>query len=108
MADHVLVLGGGVGGMSAAHELAERGFSVTVIEDREVPGGKARSIRSLALVATDARSYRPNTGSVSSPASTATCPTRCADPLGPSRGVLDNLRHATEAEIARTGGKSRC
>jgi NADPH-dependent 2,4-dienoyl-CoA reductase/sulfur reductase-like enzyme len=44
VADHVLVLGGGVGGMSAAHELAERGFSVTVIEDRDVPGGKARSI----------------------------------------------------------------
>ena len=26
--------GGGVGGMSAAHELAEQGFSVTVIEDQ--------------------------------------------------------------------------
>jgi uncharacterized protein with NAD-binding domain and iron-sulfur cluster len=40
----VIVLGGGVGGMSAAHELAERGFKVTVYELREVPGGKARSI----------------------------------------------------------------
>jgi uncharacterized protein with NAD-binding domain and iron-sulfur cluster len=43
MARTVVVLGGGVGGLSAAHELAERGFSVTVLEAREVAGGKARS-----------------------------------------------------------------
>jgi 15-cis-phytoene desaturase len=40
----VAVLGGGVGGLSAAHELAERGFSVTVYERRDTFGGKARSI----------------------------------------------------------------
>jgi 15-cis-phytoene desaturase len=40
----VIVLGGGVGGMSAAHELGERDFEVTVYELRDVPGGKARSI----------------------------------------------------------------
>jgi geranylgeranyl pyrophosphate synthase/uncharacterized protein with NAD-binding domain and iron-sulfur cluster len=40
----VVVLGGGVGGMSAAHELAERGFEVVVLERRDIPGGKARSI----------------------------------------------------------------
>jgi uncharacterized protein with NAD-binding domain and iron-sulfur cluster len=39
----VAVFGGGVGGLSAAHELAERGFSVTVYEKRALPGGKARS-----------------------------------------------------------------
>ncbi|HEY0410932.1 MAG TPA: FAD-dependent oxidoreductase, partial [Candidatus Dormibacteraeota bacterium] len=38
----VLVMGGGVAGMSAAHELAERGFRVTVLERRTIPGGKAR------------------------------------------------------------------
>jgi hypothetical protein len=32
MADTVAVLGGGVGGLTAAHELAERGFSVHVYE----------------------------------------------------------------------------
>jgi uncharacterized protein with NAD-binding domain and iron-sulfur cluster len=42
--DHVVVLGGGVGGLSAAHELAQRGYKVTVLEDRAVPGGKARSV----------------------------------------------------------------
>src|SRR4051795_7099888 len=43
MATTVAVLGGGVGGLSAAHELAERGFAVTVYEKRGRPGGKARS-----------------------------------------------------------------
>ncbi|HMC05534.1 MAG TPA: FAD-dependent oxidoreductase, partial [Actinomycetota bacterium] len=40
----VIVLGGGVAGMTAAHELAERGFGVRVYELRDIPGGKARSI----------------------------------------------------------------
>jgi geranylgeranyl pyrophosphate synthase/uncharacterized protein with NAD-binding domain and iron-sulfur cluster len=40
----VIVLGGGVAGMSAAHELIERGFDVVVLELRDIPGGKARSI----------------------------------------------------------------
>src|SRR5882757_9784956 len=40
----VAVFGGGVAGLSAAHELAERGFQVHVYERRPVLGGKARSI----------------------------------------------------------------
>ena len=40
----VVVLGGGVAGMSVAHELIERGFEVIVLESRDIPGGKARSI----------------------------------------------------------------
>ncbi|MFD3510850.1 FAD-dependent oxidoreductase [Nocardia sp. NPDC058666] len=39
----VAVLGGGVAGLTAAHELAERGFEVTVYEARAL-GGKARSV----------------------------------------------------------------
>jgi uncharacterized protein with NAD-binding domain and iron-sulfur cluster len=46
----VAILGGGVAGMSAAHELAQRGFRVTVFEAGHAPGGKARSI------------FVPNTG----------------------------------------------
>jgi uncharacterized protein with NAD-binding domain and iron-sulfur cluster len=42
--EKVVILGGGVAGMSAAHELAERGFDVEVFERRNVPGGKARSL----------------------------------------------------------------
>jgi uncharacterized protein with NAD-binding domain and iron-sulfur cluster len=44
MPSSVAVLGGGVGGLSAAHELAERGFSVTIYESRARFGGKSRSI----------------------------------------------------------------
>lgn len=40
----VVILGGGVAGMSAAHELVERGFEVHVYEMKDLPGGKARSI----------------------------------------------------------------
>lgn len=40
----VAIFGGGVAGMSAAHELAERGFAVAVYERQpEYVGGKARS-----------------------------------------------------------------
>src|SRR3984957_1685152 len=44
MQPRVVVLGGGVAGMSAAHELIERGFEVVVLERGGLPGGKARSI----------------------------------------------------------------
>ncbi len=40
----IAILGGGVAGLSAAHELAERGFAVTVYEKKEICGGKARSM----------------------------------------------------------------
>lgn len=50
MSCKVAILGGGVGGLSAAHELIERGFSVSVFERSNVFGGKARSI------------YVPNSG----------------------------------------------
>ncbi len=39
----VAVLGGGMAGLAAAHELIERGFEVHVYERHEL-GGKARSI----------------------------------------------------------------
>jgi len=44
MPDAVAILGGGVAGLSAAHELIERGFQVDVFEGKPVLGGKARSI----------------------------------------------------------------
>jgi len=41
----VIIIGGGVAGMSAAHELIERGFDVQVFEKKiQLPGGKARSV----------------------------------------------------------------
>jgi 15-cis-phytoene desaturase len=44
MQQTVAILGGGVAGLSAAHELAERGYRVRVYERKPVLGGKARSI----------------------------------------------------------------
>jgi uncharacterized protein with NAD-binding domain and iron-sulfur cluster len=39
----VVILGGGIAGLSAAHELIERNFDVEVYELLSIPGGKARS-----------------------------------------------------------------
>ena len=40
-----IIMCGGVAGMSAAHELIERGFEVQVFEKKiRLPGGKARSV----------------------------------------------------------------
>jgi uncharacterized protein with NAD-binding domain and iron-sulfur cluster len=44
MGKSVAVLGGGIGGLTAAHELAERGFEVTVYELKAIPGGKSRTL----------------------------------------------------------------
>jgi uncharacterized protein with NAD-binding domain and iron-sulfur cluster len=54
----VAVYGGGVGGLSAAHELAERGFAVTVFERNPSFGGKARSL-SVAGSGSDGRADLP-------------------------------------------------
>ena len=40
----VAILGGGIAGLSAAHELVRRGFEVEVFERKSIPGGKARSL----------------------------------------------------------------
>jgi 15-cis-phytoene desaturase len=41
--NQVAILGGGVAGLTCAHELIERGFQVTVYEKNSALGGKARS-----------------------------------------------------------------
>lgn len=40
----VAIFGGGIAGLTAAHELSERGFRVTIYDPRTVLGGKARSM----------------------------------------------------------------
>jgi uncharacterized protein with NAD-binding domain and iron-sulfur cluster len=40
----VVILGGGIAGLSAAHELIERGFQVEIYDELRIPGGKARSV----------------------------------------------------------------
>src|SRR3954463_10174189 len=58
MAVRVAVLGGGVAGLTAAHELIERGFDVVVLEARDLAGGKARSLP-VPGSGTDGRSDLP-------------------------------------------------
>jgi NAD(P)-binding Rossmann-like domain len=43
MPGNVFVIGGGVAGLTAAHELSERGYTVTIYEARTERGGKVRS-----------------------------------------------------------------
>src|SRR5476651_183645 len=39
---HIIVIGAGFAGLSAACVLAKKGFSVTVLEKNDQPGGRAR------------------------------------------------------------------
>jgi geranylgeranyl pyrophosphate synthase/uncharacterized protein with NAD-binding domain and iron-sulfur cluster len=58
MQTRVLIAGAGVAGLTAAHELAERGFLVTVVETLPTAGGKSRSIP-VAGSATEDRQELP-------------------------------------------------
>ncbi|GAA4892761.1 hypothetical protein GCM10023237_08580 [Streptomyces coeruleoprunus] len=80
----VAVLGGGVAGLTAAHELAERGFRVTVYERRAL-GGKARSMDVPGSARGGRRPLPAEHGFRFIPASTTTCRTRCA--ASPSPGT---------------------
>lgn len=55
---NIVILGGGVAGMSAAHELAERGHKVEVYECNDIAGGKARSF-GICGTGTDGRKDLP-------------------------------------------------
>lgn len=59
-AKKVVVVGGGVAGMSAAHELVERGFEVEVLErNPDYVGGKARSVDVPGSNQIDPKRYLP-------------------------------------------------
>jgi len=105
MAKRVVVLGGGVGGLSAAQELAERGFEVEVFEAKPAWGGKARSL----LVAGTGKNGRKDLpgehGFRFFPSFYKHLPdTMKRIPFGANpNGVFDNLVHASRVEIARAG-----
>src|SRR5262245_7328341 len=54
----VIIIGGGVAGLTAAHELIERGFAVHIYESRPTWGGKARS-QPVANTGTNGRNDLP-------------------------------------------------
>ena len=45
---HVVIIGAGIGGLAAAMRLAHRGLRVTVLERHATPGGKMRTLPSVA------------------------------------------------------------
>ncbi|TML02984.1 MAG: FAD-dependent oxidoreductase, partial [Actinobacteria bacterium] len=100
----VVVIGGGVGGLSAAHELALRDFDVVVYEQRDVAGGKARSID--AIPGTGGRRALPGEhGFRFFPGFYRHLPdTMARIPYGNNvHGVFDNLIASTQIQMAREG-----
>ena len=111
MKPKVVILGGGVGGMTAAHELVERGFEVEILERRSVPGGKARSLtvedapehslpRSGRLPLAGEHGFRFFPGFYRH-----VVDTMARIPFG-SRTVADNLVDTTQIQIANYGKAS--
>jgi uncharacterized protein with NAD-binding domain and iron-sulfur cluster len=102
----VIVLGGGVGGMSAAHELAERDFEVTVYETRPIPGGKARSMPVPGSGTGGRRDLPGEHGFRFFPGFYRHLPdTMKRIPFaGQDGGVFANLEPASRVQLARSGG----
>ncbi|MEN8654533.1 FAD-dependent oxidoreductase [Streptomyces sp. 21So2-11] len=100
----VAVLGGGVAGLTAAHELAERGFAVTVYERRAL-GGKARSMDVPASAKGGRRPLPAEHGFRFIPGIYHNLPdTMRRIPFpGNANGVHDNLVAPKEMMFARTG-----
>src|SRR5215470_12760712 len=102
----VAILGGGVGGLSAAHELGERGFQVTVYEAAPGPGGKARSIFVPGTGRDGRRDLPGEHGFRFFPSFYRHLPdTMKRIPFGRNlRGVYDNLTATSRTRLARVDG----
>ncbi len=110
MPQKVIIIGGGVAGLTAAHYLSRRNFDVTVYERRSYFGGKAASIR-LPSAAPDSvgcpgehgfrffpQWYRHVTDTM------ADIPFRGRGNVGPERSVAEHLVPCDENEIRRYRG----
>jgi len=97
----VIVIGGGVAGLTAAHELVERGFTVDVYESRPAWGGKARS-QPVPGTATGTRRELPGEhGFRFYPRFYKhVIDTMSRIPTGGGKHVVDGLRATTESAIA--------
>ena len=104
MPSRVAILGGGVAGLSAAHELVERGYQVTIYETKDIFGGKARSL-SVPNTATAGRKDLPaEHGFRFFPRFYRHLPdTMERIPFKDRVSVFDNLVNASRIEVARAG-----
>jgi uncharacterized protein with NAD-binding domain and iron-sulfur cluster len=107
MEKNVVILGGGVAGMSAAHELCERGFRVSVYELKEIQGGKARSMDVPGSAKGGRKPLPGEHGFRFFPRFYRHLPDtmeRIPFPGNP-KGVFNNLTEASRGEMARYGKK---
>ncbi len=102
-AKQVVILGGGVAGMTAAHELAERGFGVTVYVLRPIPGGKARSVDVPDTATGQRRALPGEHGFRFFPGFYRHVPDTMKRIPYQDKHVIDNLVPTAEIEIARAG-----
>ena len=103
----VAVLGGGMAGLAAAHELIERGFRVDVYE-RKALGGKARSIPVAGTAAGGRKRLPGEHGFRFFPGFYHHVPDsmRRIPFKGNENGVWDNLIDAPETKSPRTEGRA--
>lgn len=107
MRKKVIIIGGGVAGLSAAHELSKRNFDVEIYEATNNLGGKARStqVNPEGLKTSNSipgehgfrffpRFYKHITSTMSE------------IPIGNGKTVADNLVETTEIKLARFGKES--
>ena len=103
----VAVFGGGVAGLTAAHELAERGFKVTVYERRAF-GGKARSFGVPGTATGGRRALPGEHGARFIPGCYANLPDtlRRIPFKGNADGAYGNVVVAHQDSYARAGGRA--
>jgi uncharacterized protein with NAD-binding domain and iron-sulfur cluster len=105
MSPQIVILGGGIGGLSAAQELAERGFQVALYEKRNTFGGKARSV-SVPNTGTEARKDLPGEHGFRFFPSFYKHVTDTMKRIPydtNAHGVFDNLVQATRTQLSRVG-----
>ncbi|HVT99542.1 MAG TPA: FAD-dependent oxidoreductase [Acidobacteriaceae bacterium] len=104
------VFGAGVAGLTAAHELIQRGFQVTVYEPRRMFGGKARSLPVPRSARGQRKPLPAEHGFRLFPAFYRHIPdTLRRIPFGRNRnGVLDNLISVDRTLFASTGQRGLC